>query len=92
MGIGGSINKTKAYLIGQIGKNEAVEDNYLCLADIFKEVYSDIELARELVGGRTVILECERIEKLQRLYETHEFKLLKDEKSDRLVTMYRVIK
>ncbi|WCN11340.1 acetyltransferase [Marinomonas mediterranea] len=85
--------KVKAHLIGQIGKNENVRDNPINLKLILEEAYCIIDQARQLIGGRVIILECEN--KLVQLYEKHGFKVLQtspDIKDNTLITMFDVIK
>lgn len=74
----------------ELGKNDNIESNPISLVDILNEVYLVIHEARELVGGRVVILECEDCEKLINLYKEHGFKLIDTEGDDQvnLRTMY----
>lgn len=78
----------KTYLLGQIGKNSAIEDNPINLKMILDEAFNKIEEARSIVGGRTVILECENCDKLVNHYEKHGFSKLQ---SDELLTMYAIL-
>ncbi|MDO4894618.1 hypothetical protein [Moraxella sp.] len=47
--------------------------------------------ARQLIGGRAVILECQPIDKLLDLYERHDFKQLAVVNDDEMLTLYRVL-
>jgi hypothetical protein len=50
--------RVKCFLIGQLGKNYSVKTS-IGLTDILDEAMVIILKAKELVGCRTVILECE---------------------------------
>lgn len=80
----------RAFLIGQIGKNQALENNPITLDHILNEIYLIIYDARALIGGRVIILECENQQSLVELYEKHGFKLLETEETpeSQLKTMY----
>lgn len=81
----------QVYLIGQLAKNFAIE-NSITLPDILDIVYNDINEARKLIGGRTVIVECEDNEHLIALYESQGFKkLAMDNNEDNLITLYTYI-
>lgn len=81
----------KAYLIGQIGKNNLIADNPICLNSILNEIYSVIIQAQSLVGGRVIILECENNDKLISLYEDHGYTILDVVDDSDLKTMYIAI-
>lgn len=86
-------NTVSAHLIGQIGKNESIQNNPLNLSLILNDVYSIINQAKALIGGRAIILECENTKKLIKLYNDHGFKELKIANEDQeLVTMFTIIK
>lgn len=80
----------KTFLIGQLGKNSSIVDNPLNLQMIFDEAFSKIGEARDIVGGRTVILECEDCDTLIHYYEKHGFIFLQKD-DDQLVTMYAIL-
>lgn len=82
--------RIRAFLIGQLGKNDNVAHNPLCLHNILDEIYLVIHEARELIGGRVVILECENNEHLISLYKSHGFKLIETDldSQDKMQTMY----
>ncbi len=85
--------KVRAYLIGQLGKNKAIEDNPINLRYLLAEIYGVINEARKLVGGRTIILECDNHDKLISHYERHNFtKIEMPPNHNGDVTMYTVIK
>lgn len=84
--------RVKAYLIGQIGKNLAIDHNPVDLETILNEVYAVIDEARALVGGRVIILECEDVVRLIQHYERHGFKKIPTHDPVKgLVTMYTVV-
>jgi hypothetical protein len=89
-GISKNANRIKAFLIGQIGKNKAINNNDLNLQLILDDIYTVISKVQSLIGGRVIFLECENISRLIKLYETHGFKLLETEDPDctQLKTMY----
>lgn len=89
-GLSKDAQRIRAFLIGQLGKNQAVKSNPITLAQILSEIYLILHEARELIGGRVIILECENEPKLIKLYQEHGFKLLATEQSiqSTLKTMY----
>ena len=83
--------KIKTYLIGQIGKNFTVKSNKMTLELILEEVYAVIDEARALIGGRAVILECDKNQKLIELYKKNGFAELIHTPNEPLVTMHTYI-
>lgn len=79
----------KVHLIGQIGKNFAVENNPINLGLILQETFTIIKQIRAMAGGRFAILECNNHPSLIKLYEKQGFKILptKKENDDHLITM-----
>jgi hypothetical protein len=90
-GINKNSEKVRAYLIGQIAKNFAVLSNSITLSLILDEVYAIIAEAKALVGGRAIILECEKNDKLIALYQANGFEILINTDDEPLVTMYTFI-
>ncbi|MEI8634729.1 hypothetical protein P4S72_27190 [Vibrio sp. PP-XX7] len=90
-GIRKNSERVRSYLIGQIGKNFAIIDNPINLGSILDEVYAIIDKAKALIGGRAVILECERSDSLIAYYKKHGFEVLINTKDEALVTMYTYI-
>ncbi|EKZ9002341.1 hypothetical protein ACTWWB_003562 [Vibrio fluvialis] len=90
-GINKNAEKVRAYLIGQIGKNFAIQPNLISLQEILGEVYAIIEEAQALIGGRAVILECGKVDKLIELYKANGFDVLINTDEEPLVTMYTYI-
>lgn len=90
-GINKDAELIKAFLIGQIGKNTAINPNPINLSIILDEAYASISEAKYLIGGRTIIVECDRIEKLIQHYKDHHFEILIDHQDDHQVTMFRFI-
>ncbi len=92
-GISKHATKIKAYLIGQIGKNYAIENNSLRLKNIMELIWAVIQQARSLIGGRVVILECQDIERLVTAYQNEGFTVLDNEDPNaKLLTLYMVVK
>lgn len=90
-GINKTSERVRAYLIGQIGKNFAITPNEITLKIILDEIYAIIDEAKALIGGRAVILECEKNEKLLNLYQDNGFNILINTQDEPLVTMYTYI-
>lgn len=90
-GINKNANKIRVFLIGQIGKNSLIANNLIKLADIFNEIEKILLKAKQLIGGRAVILECQPIAKLLDLYSHHDFKQLAVVNDDEMLTLYRVL-
>jgi hypothetical protein len=86
-GISKNAERIRAFLIGQLGKNTSIKNNPLNLKEILSEVFSILQQAQELIGGRVILLECEDNEKLINLYRNNGFEVL--QKSD-LVQMYLI--
>lgn len=83
----GENGKVKAFLIGQIGKNDLIQSE-IKLKDILDSAFEKIHLAKQNIGGRVVILECEDNHKLISLYEQHGFKQIETKDNQTLKTMY----
>lgn len=77
-------------MIGQLGKNTSIDQNPITLEIILEEIYAVISEARNLIGGRIIILECEDSPQLIQLYERNGFSLIQtaDEAQAELRTMY----
>lgn len=75
-GINKNAERIRAFLIGQLGKNTAVRNNSIKLANLLDEVYGVVSAAKALIGGRVIILECEDSPKLIELYEKEGFTLI----------------
>ncbi len=63
-GISKNAERIRAFLIGQLGKNSSIDKNPLNLKEILSEVFSVLQQAQILVGGRVSLLECEDNQKL----------------------------
>ncbi len=87
-GISKNAEDVKVFLLGQLGKNDSVENDELDLSRILDLVYEVILSAQKLVGGRVLLLECQNIPKLIKAYEGCGFKILQTQK---LVQMYRFV-
>lgn len=88
-------NTVSAHLIGQIGKNNSIENNPLNLKLILDDIYVINKQAKALIGGRAIILECEDNERLVKLYNDNSFTVVKIAQTDpnqKLITMFTIIK
>ena len=61
------------YLIGQLGRDTSYPSNCLEGKKMLQGCYGLIGSARDIVGGRAILLECKPIEKLCRFYEEEGF-------------------
>lgn len=85
--------KVRSFLIGQLGKNQAVDKNPINLEKLLDQLYPFIFEARKLIGGRAIILECEDNNKLVSLYEKHGFTRINMPANHRGdITLYTIIK
>lgn len=88
-GISKNAERIRSFLIGQLGKNTAIKDNPIGLTDILNEAYAVFAAAKQLIGGRIVILECENIPELIAYYEHHGFSMIETVTGDSyLRTLY----
>jgi hypothetical protein len=88
-GISKNAERIRSFLIGQLGKNMAINGNPIGLADILNEAYAVFAAAKQLIGGRVIILECENIPELIAYYERHGFALIETVTGDSdLRTLY----
>jgi hypothetical protein len=90
-GISKNAENVRVYLIGQIGKNFAIDENPINLGNILSEAFSIIDAAKALIGGRGLILECEDSPALIQHYKNHGFEQLLIDNSNELVTMYTFV-
>lgn len=79
----------KAFLLGQIGKDESHHCG-LSLENLLDEVLILVQEAQKLVGGRVLLLECSDSKTLQARYESVDFKYLQKSPSSDLNQMYLV--
>lgn len=70
-----NIQETPVYLIGQLGKNDAVE-NYIAGEEIIEYALSIISKSFQYVGGRIILVECNDDEKLLTFYKENNFLFL----------------
>ena len=79
------------YLIGQLGKNERFYSE-INGDEIITLAVATIKEAYRVVGGRCILVECERIPFLIKLYERNGFSFLQDSiENDSLVQFIRYI-
>jgi hypothetical protein len=86
-GISKNAERIRAFLIGQLGKNSSIDRNPLNLKEILSEIFSVLQQAQVLVGGRVILLECEDNQKLINLYRENGFDVLQKQE---LVPMYLI--
>lgn len=85
------LNFVSAYLIGQLGRNDAYTSDDLTGEQILNECYYAISLAAKVVGGRLLVLECREC-MFERFYEKHDFKKLYNElNAENLYTLFKKI-
>ena len=57
------------YLIGQLGRSSDYDKSVVTGKKILQDCYDLIGSARDVVGGRLILIECKRIKKLCKFYE-----------------------
>lgn len=86
-----SLRTIPAYLIGQLGRNDAYTSEDISGEQILNECYHSISIAAQVVGGNIVILEC-RERMFERVYENRGFhKLYEDLNQEGLYTLYKKV-
>lgn len=70
---GEPIQNISCYLIGQLARNSYYNKNAISGSDILCLACDTIAAAVELVGGRYIMIECRKNEKLLRFYHNHLF-------------------
>ncbi|MBC2055043.1 hypothetical protein HCJ57_00790 [Listeria booriae] len=68
-----NIAEIPAYLIAQVAKNENNTLSGFCANDILTHAIQEIDNARNLVGGKIVVLDCVNVEKVIKKYESFGF-------------------
>ncbi|MBO0562597.1 acetyltransferase [Clostridium botulinum] len=77
-------SEVNCYLIGQLGKNDKYK-NDIVGKEILDYAINIIKKCREFIGGRLVLVECEKKKKLINFYNDNKFEYLtKDENTDLL--------
>ncbi|NJD02322.1 MAG: hypothetical protein FIA99_06945 [Ruminiclostridium sp.] len=61
------------YLIGQLGRDSSYTRDTLDGKKMLQDCYGLIAGAREIVGGRLILVECKPIEKVCKIYEDEGF-------------------
>lgn len=86
-----SLKTIPAYLIGQLGRNDAYTSDDLSGEQILNECYNSISIAAQVVGGNLIILEC-REQMFEHVYESKGFHKLYDElNQENLYTLYKKV-
>lgn len=70
---GEPIQSIPCYLIGQLSKNSAVQNNIISGADLIDLACGAISQAVQSVGGRYIMIECRNAEKLISFYRANGF-------------------
>lgn len=70
---GEQINAFPVYLIGQLGRNTNISKDILSGKDLINYAYNVIQPAINSVGGRYVLVECHKEEKLIKFYNDNQF-------------------
>lgn len=58
-----------AYLIGQLGRSSEYDSSVINGKKILQDCYDLIGSARDIVGGRLILIECKPIDELCQFYE-----------------------
>lgn len=83
------MNSMSAYLIGQLGRNDAYSHEDMDGVTILNECYHSISTAARVVGGQLIVLEC-REHMYEKFCQNQNFLKLYDELSqDGLYTLYK---
>lgn len=80
------------YLIGQLGRNDEYEHGYLSGTDMLERALSILGDAKDIVGGKFVIVECEDC--LVKIYQSERFgfRLFNTpDKKNRYNQLYRIL-
>jgi hypothetical protein len=62
-------NNLVAFLIGQLGRDSSYDKSILNGKKMLQDCYNLIGSARDIVGGRLILIECKPIDKLCQFYE-----------------------
>ena len=58
------------YLIGQLGRDSYFNKNVIDGKRMLQDCYNLIGSARDIIGGRVILLECKPMERLCKFYES----------------------
>ncbi|RBP58098.1 hypothetical protein DES36_12533 [Alkalibaculum bacchi] len=62
-------NNIVVYLIGQLGRSTEYDKTVINGKKMLQDCYDLIGSARDIVGGRLILIECKRIDKVCQFYE-----------------------
>ncbi|MDO9529270.1 MAG: hypothetical protein Q7J27_08930 [Syntrophales bacterium] len=62
-----------AYLIGQVGRDSSYDSNVIDGSKMLQDCYKLIASARDIVGGRIILVECKPVDKLCQFYENERY-------------------
>lgn len=88
---GKRLKDLSVYLIGQLAKNDLYSE-HITGAEILKYAFSEICIARSIVGGRVVSVDCKNDEKLLRFYESNGFVRIGSDEITGLEQLVHIIK
>lgn len=88
---GQQINNFPCYLIGQLSKNSAIDNNPISGNDLLQTAYDIIANAAEAVGGRYMMIECREHKKLIQFYKNNFFSEI-DRIPDQNIPMVQMIR
>lgn len=80
----------RAFLIGQLSKNYLISNNPINLQEILDQIYSVLMEAQDKIGGRLILLECDKNQSLVNHYKRHQFSVLQASTDNDLLQMYQV--
>ena len=84
-----ALTELPAYLIGQLGRNDAYSSSELSGSEIMNECANILTKCKNMIGGKIVILECK--EDLQKVYISYNFEKFSDINDKGLYTYYKRI-
>lgn len=76
-GFSNSIEELPVHLIGQLGKND-LESNLITGKELLDFSIEKIKTSIDIVGGRVVLLECRKIDKVVDFYTNYGFNFLQN--------------
>lgn len=90
-GISKEASYFNCYLIGQLAKNDYYTD-FIKGKDIIKYSEETILEVYKIIGGRIILIECENLEALKKLYFSNDYKFLQIDEKSNLIQLYKPIK
>jgi len=89
-GLSSGVEGVAGYLIGQLGRND---NTLICVAGsiLLKAAIDQIRIAKDVVGGRFIMVECEQNPKLISFYETNNFIRINNDPKDNMAQLYYLL-